>query len=131
MSLQNFLLSNSEILLKIFTNRNNPYLFFQYNVLSFFFFRQNLNLWKLSFKEKVNTLGIKRKKRRNKKGQQHDKYKITSMDPDARVYFNSKWLLGGDTYREKNLWTVSLLVVIFIISRVTILSESLLLCEMM
>lgn len=53
------------------------------------------------------------------------------MNPDARVYFNSKWLLGGDTYREKNLWTVSLLVVIFIISCVTILSESLLLCEMM
>ena len=38
-----------------------------------------------------------------KKGQQSDKYNITNMDPDARVYFNSKWLSAGDTYRGKKI----------------------------
>ena len=103
MSLQSVLFSNSEILLKILTSWNSPNQFFQYRGLNCFFFSiQNLNCWKLSFKGNVNTLEIKTN-RMKKKGQQSDKYKITNMDPDARVYFNSKWLSAGDTYRGKKI----------------------------
>ena len=59
-SLQSVLFSNSEVLLKIFTSRNSPNIFFQYHGLSCFLFPPTkFNCQKLSFEGNVNTLEIK------------------------------------------------------------------------